>query len=112
MSRFLVEMHIACYVDADTDEEAQSKAVAACEEEIETSAFNLYVTKQDDEEEQAEEINHPDIEWAKDVVRKAKGDRVSEEELDTLIWDGVMKCYLMGWCGMTLGIETDGDMHT
>ena len=58
------------------------------------------------------EINHPDIEWAKDVVRKAKGDRVSEEELDTLIWDGVMKCYLMGWCGMTLGIETDGDMHT
>lgn len=53
MRRFLVEMEIACYVDADTDEEAQSKAVAACEEEIEASAFNLSVTEQDDEEDQA-----------------------------------------------------------
>jgi len=52
MSRYLVEMHIACYVDAETDEEAQCKAVPACEEEIETSAFNLHVTKQDEEEEQ------------------------------------------------------------
>ena len=50
MSEYLVEMHIACYVYADTDEEAQSKAVAACEEEIEQGAFNLSVTK---EEEQA-----------------------------------------------------------
>lgn len=60
----------------------------------------------------SEEINHPDIEWAKAIVREAKGDRVSEEELDTLRWDSLMGCYLMGWQGMCLGIETDGHMHT
>jgi len=58
------------------------------------------------------EIEHPDLDWAKDVVREAKGDRVTEEELATVQWFGTMGCYLMIWCGMTLGIETDKHLHT
>ena len=58
------------------------------------------------------ETQHPDIEWAKAIVREAKGDRVSENELATLEWNSLMGCYLMGWCGMTLGIETDGHIHS
>lgn len=60
----------------------------------------------------SEEQKHPDITWARAVVVAAKGDRVSEEELETMCWDGLMGCYLMRWAGMTLGIETDGHMHT
>ena len=65
----------------------------------------------------SEEINHPDIEWAKAIVREAKGDRVSEEELDTLRWygpdDPARGGYSgMYWARMFLGIETDGDMPT
>lgn len=41
------------------------------------------------------EIEHPDLDWAKDVVREAKGDRVTEEELETVQWFGTMGCYLL-----------------
>jgi hypothetical protein len=46
------------------------------------------------------------------VVRSNKGDRVTTEELDTIWWNGLMGCYLMQWRGMTLGIETDGHIHS
>ena len=55
---------------------------------------------------------HPNIEWCKDVVRANKGERVTNEELETIQWDGLMGCYLMKWRGMTLGIETDGHIHS
>lgn len=58
------------------------------------------------------EVEHPNLEWAKETVRKQKGDRVTEEDLTTLQWDGLMGCYLMVWCGMTLGIEKDGHIHS
>lgn len=56
--------------------------------------------------------HHPDIEWAKSLVREVKQDRVSEDELNTMVWNGLLGCYMMRWCGMVLGIETDGHMHT
>ena len=59
-----------------------------------------------------EEQKHPDITWARAVVVAAKGGNVTDEELETVRWDGLIKCYLMSWKGMTLGIETDGHMHT
>jgi len=58
------------------------------------------------------EIEHPDIEWAKETVRKNKGDRVTETELDTITWAPVMSCYMMEWRGMVLGIEKDGHIHS
>ena len=58
------------------------------------------------------EIQHPDITWARAVVKMAKKDRVTDEELETVRWDAVMRCYFMHWKGMTLGIETDGYMHS
>lgn len=57
-------------------------------------------------------IKHPDLTWAKLAVRSNKGDRVTEEELGTIRWDSLMGCYLMMWRGMTLGIETDGHIHS
>jgi hypothetical protein len=59
-----------------------------------------------------EPIKHPDLEWAKAMVRYFKGDRVTYAELDTLRWNSTMNCYLMEWKGMILGIETDGHMHS
>lgn len=59
-----------------------------------------------------QQVQHPDIEWCKQVVRSNKGDRVTTEELDTIWWNGLMGCYLMQWRGMTLGIETDGHIHS
>jgi hypothetical protein len=59
-----------------------------------------------------QKVQHPDIEWCKQVVRSNKGDRVTTEELDTIWWNGLMGCYLMQWRGMTLGIETDGHIHS
>jgi hypothetical protein len=59
-----------------------------------------------------QKVQHPDIEWCKQVVRSNKGDRVTTEELDTIWWNGLMGCYLMQWAGMTLGIETDGHIHS
>ena len=59
-----------------------------------------------------DEQQHPDLNWAREVVRVAKGDRVTEDELQTVQWDGLMRCYLMIWGGMTLGIETDKHLHT
>jgi hypothetical protein len=59
-----------------------------------------------------DEQQHPDLNWAKDVVREAKGDRVTEDELETVRWVPLMGCYLMVWSGMTLGIETDKHLHT
>jgi hypothetical protein len=59
-----------------------------------------------------QQVQHPDIEWCKQVVRSNKGDRVTTEELDTIQWNGLMGCYLMQWRGMTLGIETDGHIHS
>ena len=58
------------------------------------------------------EVQHPDVNWCKRVVRENKGDRVTVEELDTIWWNGLMRCYLMQWRGMTLGIETDGHIHS
>lgn len=58
-------------------------------------------------------VNHPDLLWCKNLVLKRKGpDNVTEEELETVKWDGIMECYLMQWKGMVLGIEKDGHMHT
>ncbi len=59
-----------------------------------------------------QQVQHPDIEWCRRVVRSNKGDRVTAEELDTIWWNGLMGCYLMQWRGMTLGIETDGHIHS
>ena len=56
-------------------------------------------------------VKHPDIDWAKRTVMANKGDRVTEEELGTIVWSH-MHCYLMQWRGMTLGIETDGHIHS
>ena len=56
-------------------------------------------------------VKHPDIGWAKRTVRDNKGDRVTEEELGTIYWSH-MGCYLMQWGTMTLGIETDGHIHS
>lgn len=28
------------------------------------------------------------------------------------VWNSLMGCWLVQWCGMTLGIETDGHIHT
>jgi hypothetical protein len=58
------------------------------------------------------EIQHPDITWARAVVKLAKGDRVTDEDLETMRWDDLMGCYFMFWAGMLLGIETDGHMHS
>ena len=57
-------------------------------------------------------IEHPDLEWARQIVRDSKGSRVSESDLDTLCWDGLCGCYMMAWCGMVLGIEPDGHIHS
>lgn len=59
-----------------------------------------------------EGVKHPDFEWAAACVKANKGDRVTQEELDTLIWHDLMGCYLMRWHNMTLGIETDGHIHS
>ena len=59
-----------------------------------------------------EGVQHPDYEWAKATVVAAKGDRVTQDELDTLYWNPTMGCYLMAWCNMVLGIETDGHIHS
>ncbi len=55
---------------------------------------------------------HPDLGWARDCVKANKGERVTDEELDTLWWNGLLGCYMMQWRGMTLGIETDGYIHS
>jgi hypothetical protein len=59
-----------------------------------------------------EGVTHPDLDWAKDVVRANKGERVTEEELSEVWWDGLTGCYMMHWRGMCLGIETDGHIHS
>jgi hypothetical protein len=58
------------------------------------------------------EVKHPDIAWAERTVKDYKGDRVTDKELETIWWNGLMGCYLMQWRGMTLGIETDGHIHS
>lgn len=57
-------------------------------------------------------MKHPNLEWAKQVMRDAKGDRVTEEELNGLCWNNLMGCYLVWWKGMCLGIEKDGHIHS
>ena len=59
-----------------------------------------------------EGVEHPNLKWARECVKANKGDRVTETELDTIRWHGLMGCYLMAWRGMTLGIETDGHIHS
>ena len=59
-----------------------------------------------------EGVTHPDLQWARDCVKANKEDRVTDEELDTIQWNDLMGCYLMQWRGMTLGIETDGHIHS
>ena len=56
--------------------------------------------------------SHPNLEWAKKLVRERKGDRVTEEELETLQWYPLGEYYGMTWKGMFLGIEKDGHLHT
>jgi len=55
---------------------------------------------------------HPDITWARAVVKAAKGDEVTDDDLETMRWSVWMQCYFMDWAGMTLGIETDGYIHS
>ena len=57
-------------------------------------------------------VQHPDLDWARACVKASKGDRVTEEELDTIQWDPGMGCYLMKWRSMVLGIERDGHIHS
>lgn len=59
-----------------------------------------------------EGVEHPDLDWARECVRANKEDRVTDEELETLWWNGLTGCYMMQWRGMTLGIETDGHIHS
>ena len=59
-----------------------------------------------------EDVKHPDLNWARECVKANKGERVTEEELDTIIWHDLMGCYMMQWRGMALGIETDGHIHS
>ena len=77
-----------------------------------TEAISAPTTNMTEHEPADTPVHHPDLEWARDTVRKAKGDRVTEKELDTLMYDGLLGCYLMTWKGMCLGIEKDGHMHT
>lgn len=56
-------------------------------------------------------VNHPDYEWAEGTMRERHPD-VTEEELQTLVWNPTMGCYLVEWKGMTLGIEKDGHIHS
>ena len=59
-----------------------------------------------------ETVEHPNLEWARECVKANKGERVTDEELDTIYWNSSLGCYLMGWRGMALGIETDGHIHS
>ena len=59
-----------------------------------------------------EQVQHPDLQWVRECVRANKGDRVTDDELDTLWWNSLLGCYFMHWRGMTLGIETDGHIHS
>ena len=54
---------------------------------------------------------HPDYEWAEATMREHHPD-VTEEEIQTLVWNSTMGCYLLKWKGMTLGIEKDGHIHS
>ena len=56
------------------------------------------------------EVNHPDLEWAKEVLLERHPD-ATEEELKTLHWTH-MGCYMVAWKGMWLGIETDKHIHS
>ena len=56
-----------------------------------------------------EEINHPDINWAKLQFAKKMP---TETEIATLWWDGLCGCYMMNWRGMWLGLEKDGHIHS
>lgn len=58
------------------------------------------------------EVQHPDLDWARQVMIDAKGDRVTDAELKTLRWDHLMGCYLIEWKNMVLGIETDKHIHS
>ena len=31
---------------------------------------------------------------------------------DKAVWNTLMGCWLVDWCGMVLGIEPDGHVHT
>ena len=57
-------------------------------------------------------VNHPDLQWCKDVLKANKGERITEDDLKTIWWDGILGCYLVHWAGMTLGIEKDGHIHS
>tara|TARA_R110002020_G_scaffold232807_1_gene444321 strand:+ start:1959 stop:2144 length:186 start_codon:yes stop_codon:yes gene_type:complete len=59
-----------------------------------------------------EGVKHPDLKWARECVKANKGDRVTDEELDRIQWNGLVGCYLMVWRGMVLGIEKDGHIHS
>ena len=58
-----------------------------------------------------QEITHPNVQWAKRHVVK-KHPKISDAELATLRWDSTMRCYLVEWSGMLLGIETTGEIHS
>ena len=54
---------------------------------------------------------HPNLEWARDLLLEKKPN-ITEQELETLRWDGLNGCYMVAWQGMWLGIETDGYIHS
>lgn len=57
-------------------------------------------------------VEHPNLAWAKNTLRRAKGDRITEEELNTVSWDSLSRCYHVTWRKMFLGVETNGDIHS
>ena len=56
-------------------------------------------------------IEHPNVAWAASTILASKPD-ITPEEMATLWWHNGMRCYLVQWKGMTLGIETDGHIHS
>ena len=56
------------------------------------------------------ELKHPDIEWCRKVLIESKGEKITNDDLRTIHWNG--SYYGCWWAGMFLGIETDGHIHS
>jgi len=54
----------------------------------------------------------PNKETVKDAIFKAKGEVEGKKIYEGMKWDSINGCWMVEWCGMWLGIETDGYMHT
>ena len=57
------------------------------------------------------DIAHPNLFWARRALLQAHP-TTTRNELLTVRWDSLMRCYMARWRGMTLGIETDGHIHS